>query len=843
MKKIISYLVIVCILLSMGSPAFAENAPTEYDRQLLSTLKGLKILPEMGEDSFVPERQMYTGDYLNGLLNIMGDYGYFGTGMTTEAKETAYALGLIDETFDSQFSAITLQDAIAYSLGALGYNAVLSVKDYPFLSVSRDLKEGIDAKDTDVLTQSQAMTLLYNTAFAEPLEQVMWKDTGEVERVVARDVALIYTTRKIYKVEGAVTKTSITSLDGALGCDEDRIAIGDKIYYCPTNAYDDYLGYGVDAYVQEKSNGMNQLLHLEKKADNKEVLISKDMFVDVSDNCRQLTYWKDESGQRTLKLAPALKLIYNGRCVLDYKKSDFMINQGSITLIDRNKDNIYETVKISAQETMVVDTISTNTQTLFGKFTYTGSLNKLVLDEDESTIVIKKFGEIADFEDIKAGDVLTVLRSKDTTDKYIQVTISSDTISGELNASYPDDKLYVDETEYERTYDLMQAGIKSDKMYQALKLGAEYTFYLDAEGRIAYAELLSESEERMGLLYKLALDPGNFSDTVYLRIFDTKGTWSTYTLAKKPVINNARKDTVTEAHGLISGKEGTIIKFYLNAEGEIKKLETATEASTYIPNTFLCSASSSENYYTGDRAFNGNYFVDEKTILITRAYIPTGQTESEADYMIQSYSSLGNNNAYEYQAYGLNEFNRAEVVYIKYNQSNADTGAQLANLFVVTGAGTVLDNGEEVKVLMGNYGKNADVTIKEEFVSLDGIQPGEILSVSLDSNNYVRSLTKRHTATDTTTVSFPANLYVNIALVQGRVDKIDPTAMYLRLTDGNTTFKNYRWLNSNNVTVNIYYKDTQKAEVATVADIEKGDYVLVRYNRNSMKDIVVIRDN
>lgn len=272
--------------------------------------------------------------------------------------EAAAVQGIIsgnDGKFNPQ-RAITLHEGISVIMKAIGYTTMSEINGgYPFgymqMARSCGVLSGVSADGNAALTGEQAVALLYNTLSAHIMEPDTF--TGGSVTYDKEQTVLSYF-HNMYVVNGQVTANHISSFRKVAKTDMDKICIGEVAYAVENNnQYADYLGYNVKAYIREAED-KHTVVCMVKNSGVKETLISASDIETFSD----YTYYYGENANGTYKKAsvsPNHTLIVNGIRQSDYTTDIFVPENGEVILVYNNDSKQADVVIINEYQPFLLN--------------------------------------------------------------------------------------------------------------------------------------------------------------------------------------------------------------------------------------------------------------------------------------------------------------------------------------------------------------------------------------------------------------------------------------------------------------------------------------------------------
>lgn len=393
------------------------------------------------------------------------------------------------------------------------------------------------------------------------------------------DVSMLeeYLSVEVYK--GIIKANKYTSTASTDGLGTDEVILGDmRCAVGNTNAAD-YIGCNVKAYIKiNEDDDINTILNIDYENCNILVLDAANIEYDDSDSSIERIVYTDARGRiKKAKISSDADFFYNNVvCVPD--KSDFKINNGNITLISNGNDNNYDVVKITAYENYIVDYVDTKNNIVYDKIKDKGG-NQRTIDLSDTNKTFFRMqrtnGRPVEVQDLKRDNVITVYASKDG--RYIDAMVTSDVITGaidKVDSSSNRTSLWVDDEEYKFFFIGNDWGSNNDLRPQ---VGLSGTFYLDAQGFIAYAEY-STLEFKYGFIIGMGMEPADSS--VVMRLVDEDGQQRTLTIPEKGIkINNynnsvQERTSAEQIYNMLSDNH-QLIQFIANSDDKVVKMNIA----------------------------------------------------------------------------------------------------------------------------------------------------------------------------------------------------------------------------------------------------------------------------
>ena len=769
---------------------------------------------------------------------------------------------------------------------ALGYHVIVSdtsLQSYTFLAGTIGVTEGVsNAKEyitvrdmlvmvNNCLDIGKMVPMYYNTdiapsyiideddTFRSAFETPTPNGTIKMEGIVTADLSsYLYTERKSLK--------------------DTQIEISNKVFDFEGTAPTGFVGKHVYFYVKIDADGnYGNIVSITTTSKNTVVSIDGNDLASYSNT--ELKYYINEKKTTEIETTLATKWLYNGVPGSYPLDSVNMDGNVQIVAIDNNADEIFDVVSVYEYTDAIVERVDTENITLtFSKDLLYKNEKNVSFDEDEEDINVEYFdakGNTASFDSIKAGDVLSIAKSKDG--RKFRVVISDNGGTG-LVESKDGEYIIIGTTEYRCL------GIEPT----SIKIGRNYDYKVNFADRLVFAEEV-ELESDYAYTYKLSGAADDFKTPKIQLIIPAKvstktiqGTYDEVNNAatsstnlyikndKLLIFNLANKITLeywtTDNDGndyLAKEKVSATAKnlekmmnkpvsYELDADGNIIRISDVTPSSVGGRLTY----NSSEKIF-GKTSVVKPFGLDDNTYAVC---VPTN--DASEDDILNYIQELLNNVVSYVDAYDVDEDTHvANMLVIKTEMISGTAGSLESSrnfLGMVTKASRVYneeDGTESIKITM--LTKGSEKTFSEQsfvvsplianYKDFYQINAGDLIKYSLDGFDRMNAfdiLQKFESYLD------GSNGYVNDDFtVCGTVTDMEYDAISnaklrwadvvtLQNIDGTYTYELYH--NTSLATqVFILNSANRDAELGTVADIKYGDRILVyAYNGDSYAIVI-----
>ncbi len=793
------------------------------------------------------EEDIATNSASNAFTDVAANHwaaGYIAWGVNRSIVN-----GMGDGTFAPDAS-VSYQDAVVMIMRALGYERIAQRSQnggYPAGYLKLASQRGI-LKDAGYDNQAAAprevvAQLIYNSLTAPLVDVKQYGMNYEDDIYVIHDGSdtsaplrtLLTYTNDIYKVKADVVDTAKTNsalidkdgsykvtleVSNTFGYDEEdvyeEIGIGsdDKVtvYVGETDAAD-LLGATVEAYLAEDED-LNAWKLLAVVADAKSVKTETITAAEVDFigyEAEVFTYEDADGQEEEIELAAetGLTIYYNGKKV--GLASAFETNALD-TLLMAAEEITFSGSRTSAYDKIfITDYVYDKVKKVYAEDLYI-SADGLDLELDAEARNNKKFtyglydgnGKAISIEDIAEDDILNIVAPL-TVDKttgtvnpdelatisYMDVYVTSNTITGAVTEDYLDGRYSIDGSVYK-----MVSG--------SLPTAAEGEFYVTIDGRIYAYDASSTISKDFGFIVR-AYSEGKYDNTVYentIRMYTADGKLVNFLVADRLKITGTVVTAGTYTDSALNTMVGTTIKalcadsadeataetslvkrfvtYKLNSDGEIRELSFNGTADVTM-------STGTATYRSDLNTFAGKKIEDATKLFIA----PVSEVDTdkwnvdEDDIKLGSFSSM------------KHETSSANAVTVTFSSSARTLAAALlsnkvdaefdgSHFAVVTARGSVYDAEYDslIKYTFIQSGETVQVTLSpdaEDYDSIDALSYGDVVFYAVDAEGMIEKMLVIYDASEDT---FNAGDYTvgnidtnEFAIVKGEITDLEDGVM------------------------------------------------------------------
>ncbi len=551
--------------------------------------------------------------------------------------------------------------------------------------------------------------------------------------------------------EGRVTATAYCSADGSETGSKKFVCIENVRYKTETDP-SEFFGCYVEFVVRE-TDGEDIITFIKPKDGmNDEIEIEAEDIISYKN--RKYEFYKSSGKRSSVSFADNAAIILNGGTASDIDESDMIPADGKIKLIDNNDDSLYDAVFITSPELKEVSSVNANEMSVFCS--------------DRTRYETQKYDEVifdgVGINEIKKDSVINVF--KNSAAGVIRIVGLTETLSGKLTAK-SDEDMTVDGKSYK---------LVSNVIYETQpKVGENINVVLDYAGRIAKVSVTSS--KNAGFLIKASAND-DIEGAVYIKILNADGKCENIKVAEKLELNNAvygNAENIIKAlkFGGSDIKEQLII-YELNADGELKKIETAYNADKNYKEELnskksedclrmihACSfdpSSEALEYRSVQRTFGLQQVFAARTN--TKVFIiPKGGSSNTDDYKLTNLSFFKSESKYKIDAYSYSKGDYIADVIIYYEEK-AGSGIRpvMTNMQYAYVAGfgeAILEDetvGSVVKLRMAGKVKPVEVVVNDDiditkvyaYSSADeglyALDKGDIIMFETDTKGHMKSV-------------------------------------------------------------------------------------------------------
>ena len=765
MKKILSLILVLGIFLSVFTTATAEEAVAEIpvSENHLNNVALLKAL-EIGDYSEkVPTEKITRGEFaqvIAALLDaeeITGVLPFADIDKNSEyysAVSVVYTCGIMNGVSSVRFAPneyITHEQAVKCMVSVLGYGPIAG--DFPigYIDIALKLRILTDlGTNIDNFTWEKALQLVRNSLDVA-IMVVHGVGTDSTTYIPSDSQTILGVYHGILRSKGRVTDNGITTVTGEPVNSRECMIVNNILGVVKDDSLREYIGQNVEFYYQIDDHETRILYILpEKDPDNILVIKADDLVKDNGSFTKTNIVYSKNGKKQEAKVHQYAEMIYNGKNFPTFLVEDMKISEGTLKLIDNDRDNVYDLIIAEEYKDFIITAVDTVDQTITDENGNIYSYNPKKVHAYFYNAELKS----ADIAEFVNGYIVSLFESKDG--EYRKFVVSGNSVTGTVDGVEENDEditVYIEDVPYTYSATFLENvknGIRDEFIP---KMGINAKVFLNYEGKIASIDLAARD---FLYAYCLAIAPiaEGLNNTVQIRVVTEKNDELILNATKKLEINGveSKPADLLSVPAFENPKTGEfvpqLVRIKTNASGELKMIMTAQENKTNLGFTDKDTFTLATSYGAGStngRGYGTYYSTDSDTVYFRLA---REDNYHEPDVMAiktrpQAYANM--------KIYDVDEFwNAGAMVF----QDNNTYSNYMGRVFIVTKVFTTFDaDRNPVKAITG-YQQNGYWTYVEAVEGLidhyipEGIKIGDVVQLQVDDAKNLRTIEKMFSLAD-----------------------------------------------------------------------------------------------
>lgn len=839
MKRLISILLIATFVLTAVS-AIGVSAAPKYTTSFMTSL-----LYDIG-----------CVDNVNGMDEQI---------TLREFEQSANRLrGFDGESITDSNDNVALIQAVRVLVDNLGYKVKLkNYTDYDYIVCANQigLLRNMTKNQNEIITKSDAHILLFNALTIRHLERTSFGSSEtyeESEKTFLKDVFNVRIVSGIvvgvHQSIGSSAKETVRILTSDYG------TVG--FTFGSLDIYNS-LGMRVSAYVKLSSKNSGEITSddLDGEAifsyinDTNEIFtVKRSDLLSYDADANQIEYKDSNNRVFTKSTADDITVIYNGK-VSDTNTTLKGTIDGFTHFIDNNNDGRFDYAVIWDLHEFYVDAAYTETKTIRSKFNLKGSLLELSsgknfkIDKDKYFFIIEKGGKRHNIKDIKKGDVLSIAISEDK--KFVKISIFSNVVEGkieemvlvkssdtELNLS--DTVLVINEKSYKLSKEFYN-GVKTSSGMLPYKIGNSGKFFLNYDGKIAYADI-SVSKDKYGYILE-ATASSSLNASVRVNILTSDNEWIIYELDDHVTLNSDRlKKSEIARNGFTGIFNKTaddieavrqLVQYRVTSDDKIDRIKTPKIGHDADSFTLDHDYTTNTKRYLSKGDQIGDSYITSNTLVFN--IDDSKPLTSKDSYSVTNKDYFVDKTSYRIYIYDKDkDFNSdAVVVYGPKSVVNQQT-----KLSVVKSLSVALNSKEETKTKVTFIQNNEEKSyLLPDSVNTENLQKGVVFQYSLKNSDEILQVDIIDDLNSLSDYYITGDMEVSdkFMLVYGTAN-VRTSTIGVKTNDSNMRYKV-----DDSTSIYQYDKSTKKISFIDLSSIENDSKVLVKITNCKATDIIKIK--
>ena len=746
MKRIFSLMLALCLtilLVCVSADGYIPESTSEYkdDFEILF-ITGILTADKYGNfplDTTVTRKELCYS--VARMMNIIPNetFRQVFTDVTDKTEFAAeiyalYDMGIIKGKGNGIFepgASVTFEEMITVLVRVLGYEEKALVSGgwpagYYITANNLGMLKGTGGVFGATVTKFMFAKVLANTVDLNVSDIVKISDNGEYRKETSRDTVLSRY-HDIGKITGTVVANEYTAT-GTLSAGDNRIVLGNKVFWVGDTDISLRLGYKCDVYYN--ITGENVICYrINKGVSYIEILPEQEPCYSGGSLCFYDNRTSDKLTQKAIPVSA--DIIYNNKIITAFNDEHFNIEDGKIVLVDNNSDGSVETVIINKYETLVVDMFNLDGQKLYLKNSSRPMINLSAIDYE----IYDAEGKHIDGSYVREWGVLSLAMSEDNSIAIFY--LSEDKILGEVT-SVSGNEVEVGGNIYEYCSNFTSDFTKPNP-------GDVRIFYFNISGKIAAIKNDPVAMEENNIGYIVAKEyKGGFENCLDIKILTSYGTGKNEKFIidciKESIVIDGERFKPSEADARLDEIEDEvgemIVLFKVDALGKISSINTLHHEPDESEETEIYESFSPEAAHTwrNGKTFDGMALVRSDAEVF---FVPSGGGDDSV-YAITTTAAFINDTVYEpiYKTYKIGKDSIDDSIVIMDKSAGADTGVfpTYMDVSVVQRVFDKLDEEEEYarKAITYNTGGVDNTVFAGQGVDISGLSAGDIIKVSLN---------------------------------------------------------------------------------------------------------------
>lgn len=460
---------------------------------------------------------------------------------------------------------------------AMGYSDVLTkLGSYPanVLELTRklELTKGVDLVLDDHASKEDILRILYNSLLAPTVDITAFNDGGilygEGETLLKRAFGLEY-------LQGIVTENSITGLVSPNKTSSNSVKINNIKYYDEKNAVHELIGQNVYYLADED----NVIAAAWDNKDRQEVytIFTKDIVLSQSTANSIVVETEDEEEEFTLNNPPYV--LKNGVAYDDYTKDSLDVVNGTIKLIDNNKDGTIDVINIFEPKVLVLDYI----KDISGRLSAGGINGESIDVSGYRYLSIKRNGKETVLDEIVKGNLVYAYISENGESVILDICRNSAT--GTVTA-LTSENIFVDGEEYGFSQYYLQNKDRQEK----LVLSMNATFIFNEQNELVWICDVEFAAKPSVLAVTQHYEISYGYENIKLLLYTENSEFLTLEIADRLIMDGTTysqsnlRTLLENNSGYLIGK---LVIYNVNSKDQINKIDTENYNPLYETNSKL----------------------------------------------------------------------------------------------------------------------------------------------------------------------------------------------------------------------------------------------------------------
>lgn len=561
MKRIVS---LILLLIFSVQAAYAADASTEnalYNTEELS--KAVFILNELGIMSLQEESEIWQDTAVSRAelaemickafkLETSSANVYFidvPPDMWAYGAITALAeAGIVSIPEDRVFrvnDTVTYAEALKMVLGAAKYGIYaenIGGFPYGYIKAAQRLELDVSGSEDAGLTVASAVTLIYNVMTMGYYEPEYYTDSEAVPYREA-DKTIFAVLWNTHIERGILTAYYGASYQNAV-YEKDEVIIDNVKYRLSDEMYlDDCFLNEIEFIYKKINDDERSIVYVEDTRSSDDIVVESDSITGFNSGAYTLEFYKNDKNQSRAVERGAVVIyngaVYNGSITEVIEEFTSGDKRGSVRFKDYNNDGGFDMLIIKSYRSFVVGYADVYSNRIYNKL---DSADCIDMSAYTQVVTRSTENKSASLELSNLPLLLSVAEAKDKS--AVEMIICKEKLTGkteQISGTGKEAVFSINGKKYNIDYALYKKYLTDENgnvISASAILGAEYDFYIDRFGYIAYmSELGAGDGFKLGYIIDGVHKDTAFSGELMIKMLDEAGTISTFNVKDKVVID------------------------------------------------------------------------------------------------------------------------------------------------------------------------------------------------------------------------------------------------------------------------------------------------------------------
>lgn len=599
LKKIISFVIAVSVMMSSCLMLTAQAADSADNYKVLDTVLGVKI---EASDFDTPVTRVELASTIIQVTNTelvkSGKAAFVDVPQKHESFvtiNTVYTNGLMSGFDDGTFrpyETATSGDAVDMALKVLGYEPLVKAMNMNEsqkrdLASSAGLFKGLGDGKLTKRTMGKLLLNLLNAKVVEP------SGVGSTMTYKETDKSYLEKRTGYISKKGVIQAVGNASIFGASTVDYGECLIDGVRYSCKDVDMIQYLGLEITVILDNE--GMN-VIAVRNEREIKELTIDAEDITAYTD----YTYaYETQSGSiKKVKIPSDARIVFNGSNMV-YDENLMIPQDGNVRFVDTDNNGDYDVVMVSSavpikvgtyiEDDVLRDAIR-NTNISIKAIDIECYLNGVAVGN--SNIAVGKYMKVyPDVMEYETKNGVLLLKPSEDKCKYLRCEIVSETIVDGTVTSISGEGLSIDSKAY--TYGKYIDNLITAGLLKKPTLSSKATLYVDDNNKIMNFDISSKFLNSDTIKYGYLIDCfKDDDDSMYIKLINEQATAVNIKTARKFKVNKEEKSfadlkndsNVTNEKVFVNGVvKKQLIMYDLDENGDMKNMYIAYDyADKYV---------------------------------------------------------------------------------------------------------------------------------------------------------------------------------------------------------------------------------------------------------------------